>query len=107
MGFLTTLQSSFRFRQLAPAVLLLLSTILVFFAFFGDESYVHLKALQAELGMQRTENATIGEHVGQMRSEVVGLQKNDRVLEKAARNELGMVRSNEILFVFKDKPEGR
>ena len=95
-------KSGFRIRQLAPLLLLTLSVVLVFLSFFGDESYNRLQELEAELRNQRADNEAISTYVEEMRAEVVGLQKDDRVLEKTARNELGMVRSNEVLFVFRE-----
>ena len=103
MRFFNLAQSSNRLRQLAPGILFLLALLLVGFAFFGDESYGHLEQLKAELAKQESENQIVRGYVDGMRTEVAGLQGDERALEKAARNELGMVRSNEVLFVFKDK----
>ena len=41
-----------------------------------------------------------GLQIGRLRREVSGLQNSDRVLEKAARNELGMAHPDDLIFIF-------
>ena len=40
------------------------------------------------------------------KKQVVGLQNDPRTVEKAARSELGMARSDELVVVFEKKEQG-
>jgi len=73
------------------------------FALFGDDSFSHLQAMRQSLTQQVQRNADLRDEVGALRREVLGLQSDPRALEKAARNELGMARPNEKIFIFEER----
>lgn len=83
-------------------ILLALALISAAVSLFGDESYRNLHSLRDNLGRQHEKNTELSKQVSSLRREVYGLQHDDRVLEKAARNELGMSRPDELIFVFGD-----
>ena len=83
-------------------IILGLAVVTALVSLLGDESYGNLVALRESLTRQAAKNEELGERVEDLRREIHGLQKDDRALEKAARNELGMARSDEIVFVFED-----
>ena len=87
-------------RRIAPVVFLVLGLGAVVYSLLGDESYPRLRQLRSTLQSQKRTNAELREKVLKLRHEVRGLESDDRLLEKAARNELGMARPGERIFVF-------
>lgn len=87
-------------RYFTPGVILALAVSILFFCFFGDGSYAKLLTLRQSLQVQRLDNAATAQHVQSLRRKIYGLQQDNRVLEKTARNELGMARADELIFFF-------
>ena len=90
-------------RQWIPLVLIGCALVTALFALFGDGSFSQLQTMQRSLDQQVQRNADLRDEVGALRREVVGLQSDSRAIEKAARNELGMARPNEKIFIFEKK----
>lgn len=67
---------------------------------YGDESYSRYTTLQRSLKLQEQKNQELDQHVRGLRKRVNGLTNDPRELEKAARNELGMARPDELIFIF-------
>lgn len=74
-------------------------------SFYGEDSYAQLGALQNSLTWQRKHNAKLLNKVENLKEKVTGLQGDQRSLEKAARNTLGMARPDELVIIFKKKTE--
>ncbi len=92
-------------RLLTPVIIFFLAAITVAFTLFGDGSYGDLARLRDTLAGQRRKNETLDEQVAGLKRDVTTLQTDDRALEKAARNELGMARPDELVFFFTDSRE--
>ena len=73
----------------------------------GDGSYQKYQSLQKSLEQQQRFNINLSEQVGSLKREIVGLQTDPRTIEKAARNELGMLRPNEVLVIFEQAGDER
>ena len=56
--------------------------------------------LERNLDTQRSRNHELRTHVDDLRAKVNAIGSDDRALEKAARNELGLARENELVFIF-------
>lgn len=93
-------------RGIAPAVILLCALVAALFSLFGDDSFDRMQSLERSLIAQQSKNSELHGKVRNLKEEVFGLQHDDRVLEKAARNELGMARPSEMVFIFDSVPEG-
>lgn len=90
-------------KQLTPIILLVFAILITLFSFIGDDSFTHLGALKEQLQYEQRQNEALSATVSDLKTQVVGLQNDPRVLEKAARNELGMVRDDEVVFIFEEK----
>lgn len=84
---------------LAP-ILLLIALIAALVSLAGDDSFNRMYALEAELEARRSNNAQVQSYVNDLSAFVSGLKQDDRVLERAARLELGLAKRNEIIVVF-------
>jgi cell division protein FtsL len=82
---------------------LIAATILV----VSDDGFARLASLQRSLDNQQRANSRLDDEVQSLRREVQGLQNDPRVIEKAARGELGMARPDELVVVFEKKETER
>lgn len=97
--------SLINFKKYAPLALICFGILAAIFSMLGEESYGRLLSLKKSLQAQKETNAELSDTVSHLRSRVSGLRNDNRELEKAARNEQGMARPNELIFVFEKKGE--
>lgn len=81
-------------------ILLLCALLAAITTLVSDGSYSRMRNLEQSVAAQKEKNSELKQQVGALRQEVHGLQHDDRVLEKAARNELGLARPGENLVIF-------
>lgn len=91
-------------HRIVPWVLLLLAFLTFALTWFGEGGYGKLSAMRESLRLQSDKNFTAQRQLKELRREILGLRSEDRALEKAARNELGMARPSEKIFIFDDRP---
>lgn len=84
----------------APVLLMFFALATLLLTFFGDDSYSRLMTLRRSVEHQGSTNARLHEQVTSLKREVAALQNDPRAIEKAARSELGMARSDEIVVIF-------
>lgn len=90
-------------RLTAPTILLLLAIVAAVFSFVTDDGFTRLNALSKSLEQQQRANARLEDSVQALKKQVAGLQGDPRVVEKAARSELGMSRPDEMVVIFEKK----
>ena len=93
-------------KQYAPVIVVVLACITALLSLFGDSSISKIRELEQAIEVQRDTNAELREKVVKLRHETTGLRHDDRALERAARNELGMARPNETIFIFEKEGKG-
>ena len=94
-------------RITAPIIVLALALCAAVFSFLSDDGFSRLNSLAKSLDLQQRANARLEEHVQALKRQVHGLQNDPRMVEKAARSELGMARSDELVVVFEKKEQAR
>ena len=85
-----------------PFGLLVLSIVSVPLAILDDAGLPRYRALRDEVAEIERVNERLRRDVRQLRAQVDGLRGDPATIERIARDELGMVRSDEILFQFSD-----
>ena len=90
-----------------PYLLIFLALAIAGFTLFGANGYPRLQGLRQSLVSQSQSNFELGNRVERLRRDVVGLQDDDRMIEKAARTELGMARTDEMVFIFDQEPNSK
>lgn len=90
-------------RRFPPYLVLLGALAVAALALFGDDSISRLRSLRAGVDAQQRVNRELGAKVDSLDSEVRSLQRDPRALERAARNELGLARPDEAIFLFDHK----
>ena len=87
-------------RITAPLILTLCALATAILSLVGDDSYGKLLGVRGSIEHQKKTNAKLDESVTSLKRQIYGLQNEDRALEKAARNELGMARPDEDIVIF-------
>ena len=88
--------------QFAPILILLCALTIGICTFFGADGLPSLSAMRTNLRQQELHNAELDKTVRSLRREVAALESDPRTIEKAARQELGLARPGEKVFVFSD-----
>ena len=70
----------------------------------SDEGMREVWHLQTAVESQRAENAVLAERNGQLKAEVADLKHGLTALEEKARNDLGMVTTDETFYQVVDTP---
>ncbi|PVE06008.1 septum formation initiator family protein [Limnohabitans sp. Rim28] len=83
-------------NRLIPAVLFALLLIVQVQLWFGQGSLPHVNALRLELDQQKLANEEARLKMEQLSAEVTDLKQGLNMVEERARNELGMVKTNEV-----------
>ena len=88
-------------------ILFVLACCVLCMTVYGKDSYGHVVELRNSLAWQQEQNEALIRKVKKLKSQVVGLQKDERTVEITARNELGVARPDELVVIFekKDKDE--
>ncbi|MGI6525317.1 MAG: FtsB family cell division protein [Bdellovibrionota bacterium] len=92
-------------KYYGSAIFFALTCCILVLSFCGKDSYSQVEEFRHSLEWQRKENAKLLDKVNLLKRKVSGLQEDRRVLEKAARNELGMARPDEFIVIFEKKED--
>jgi cell division protein FtsB len=92
-------------RGKGTLLLLLGAVITTCISIFGGDNLSRLSSLESSLSVQRQKNEELGRYVQGLRQEVHALKTDERALEKAARNQLGMARPDEVVVIFDEQGE--
>jgi cell division protein FtsB len=84
----------------APIVLFLLALLVLGSSLLSEQGVREIRTLERALAIQREENSRLSDRVSKLKEELKSVMSSDRGLERAAREELGLVRRNEKIFVF-------
>jgi cell division protein FtsB len=85
--------------------ILLIGIILVvwFFTLFGEKGVVKIIQLRRERDRIIADVNRIQEDNKRLQEEIRRLREDSRYLESVARRDLGLIKENEILFIFEDE----
>ena len=83
-----------------PFGLLVFSIVFVPLRILDEQGLPRYQALRAELSQVEQENAQIRRELREMKRGVAALRDDPATLERIARDELGMLREDELLFQF-------
>ncbi len=83
-----------------PFGLLIVSIVSVPLGILDEQGLPRYRALKGELAEVHRINERLRHDVEQLQREVEGLRTDPSTIERIARDELGMIREDEILFQF-------
>src|SRR5262245_24501805 len=86
-----------------PLAVLTVSLIAVPVLILEPQGMPRMRALDKELKSVEAENSELRRDVARLRTEVKDLRENPLAVERIAREQLGLVRKNEVVFQFDKK----
>ncbi|WP_347485458.1 septum formation initiator family protein [Vandammella animalimorsus] len=92
-----------RLRHLTTIALLLLLAWLQWQLWTGRGSYPNVELMREEIAVQRHSNALMRQDNERLLNDIADLREGREMMEEIARQELGMIRPNEV-FVQYTKP---
>ena len=85
---------------LLPFGLLVSAIVTVPLHLFDPQGMPRYRALRAELAVLQEQNRAYRDEVRQLEANVRALRTDPKAVERVARDELGMIREDELVFQF-------
>ena len=80
---------------------------LVVGSFFGDRGFIQLVAKREQTESLRREIEELRAENSRLAAEIVALKTDPRAIERVAREQLGLVRPGETVFLIREEPPER
>ena len=77
---------------------------LVVGSFFGDRGFIQLVAKREQAESLRREIEDLRAENGRLAAEIVALKTDPRAIERVAREQLGLARPGETVFLIREEP---
>ena len=87
-----------------PFGLLVFAVVCVPLRILSEEGLPRYRKLRAQLERVKTDNAELTREISRLNVEVDALRQDPEAVERIARDELGMIREDEVLFQFAPSP---
>ncbi|MCC6955039.1 MAG: septum formation initiator family protein [Deltaproteobacteria bacterium] len=87
-------------RRIAPFVLSLFVVILLVLTTYGSHGLLHLREINNERAQLQAKNDVLERDIARLENEIQALQTSPFAVEEKAREELGLSRKNEIVYIF-------
>lgn len=94
-------------NKLTSLIMLSLVGITAFFTIFGNHGLLRLIHVDRELETVRQQNSDLESEIMQLKNKMFGLEHSSTVLEKTAREELGLSKPDEIVYIFSNTERSR
>jgi cell division protein FtsB len=88
-------------ERLLPIAILALAVVSVPLMIFSPSGLGRLNNLRAEKASAEDEVARLSQEIEQLRAKVRQIKQDPAAVERAARDELGLLRQTEVVFQFK------
>ncbi|MFH1626131.1 MAG: septum formation initiator family protein [Pseudomonadota bacterium] len=82
-------------------ILILGICVTLFFTTFGQRKIIHIYHLTKERNQTKTFSEKIKEENRNLKEEIYSLKRDNKYIEGIARQELGLVKEDEIIYEFK------
>ena len=92
-----------RVRKLALTVLIITGITLLGYYVLNSRNYETYKSLHTEIEKLREQNDLLKKRNFELRQQLKASRTDDHFIEKRVRENLGLVREDEILFIFAPK----
>lgn len=86
--------------RLSSTILSILIVLFGLFTVFGNHGLLQLLQMSEEIAQLSTENQQIESEIVQIQNQTYGVASSKLVLEQRAREELGLSKPGEIVYIF-------
>jgi cell division protein FtsB len=90
-------------RKGVPILLIGFILVVWYFALFGEKGVIKIIRLKRERDRIISDVSRMQEENKRLQGEIRRLREDSRYLESVARRDLGLIKENEILFIFEDE----
>lgn len=90
-------------ERVLPVAILVVAVVGAPILIFSPQGLPRLRGLQKELGDVKEENAELRREIEALRGRVARLRDDRGAIERIARDNLGLVRPNEVVFQFQTR----
>lgn len=90
-------------ERVLPVAVLVVAVVGAPVLIFSPQGLPRLRGLQKELGDVNEENADLRREIEALRGRVARLRDDRGAIERIARDNLGLVRPNEVVFQFQTR----
>ena len=94
-------------KKITPYVFATAALVLLFFTVMGSNGLIHLFNLRNEVSRLQRSNDTLEEDIATLHGQIFSIENSSFDLEKKAREELGLSRKDEIVYIFSDRTKGK
>jgi cell division protein FtsB len=91
-------------ERILPLTILALAAIGAPIMMLAPEGLPRLRSLSRELADVEAENANLRRQIVHLKGEVSHLREDPAAVERIARDELGLIRTSEVVFQFPRRP---
>lgn len=89
-------------RRLLQYALTFIAGLLIINALAGDRGLIEIRRVEREYRQVEGQLANLRQENSRLRHEARRLREDPKAIEEAAREELGLMRPDEVLFIIKD-----
>ena len=89
-------------QRLSPWLLLISAGTVSYLCVTGNHGLLYLNSLNKQLEQISDKNSTLVSEIFDLRYEIRGLEEKGLLLEKKAREELGLSRDGETIYLFEN-----
>jgi cell division protein FtsB len=89
-------------QRVLPLAVLAVATVSVPFLIMSPSGLPRLRNLEDERARANEEISRLGSQITTLRAEVARIKSDPAAVERAARDELGLVRTTEVVFQFSE-----
>ena len=86
--------------RFSSTILTLIAIALLFFTVFGNQGLLHLMRVEQELDSLQQKNRKLESEIVELTNRIYGIRTSEEVLEKNAREQLGLSKPGEIVYIF-------
>jgi len=91
-------------NRLTTLIFLLLSVLMMLFTVAGNHGLLHLQRMDQEVRSLQEKNEELSRESAEVARKIAEVKNDEHVLEQKGREELGLAKPNEIVYIF---PEGK
>jgi len=92
-------------RQHAKAVLGVLLALLLIHDIFGEHGFLAMRRAQKEVAQLQQEIQQLNDENARLADQVKALKTDPRIIERIAREEMGLAKPGELIFKLPPKPQ--
>lgn len=89
-----------KMRKFTPLLILLLAVVIASFTVIGRHGIFHLATINNEIKLLENKTRELQSEIIEVKNEMYDLEHNPFALEKKARQELGLSKRGEVVYVF-------